>query len=110
MFINKIIFSYLKPNVLHLVKNTNNVDQHKIEQVFNIFENPFESLDSEYKRFKYFRELGTFIEPESYVIGQQTIGKKVGPNYVIVPSNVTAQYISVKSVYICGFTKVICST
>ncbi|XP_032688505.1 uncharacterized protein LOC116852345 [Odontomachus brunneus] len=97
MFVNKIIFSYLKPNILDLITN-DSVIQNKIEQIFNLFENPFESLDTEFKRFKYFKEQDTLIEPESYVIGQQNIGKKIGSNYTIVPPNVTGQYISVKSV------------
>lgn len=97
MFVNKIILSYLKPNVVNFAKDIDDA-QYKIEQIFNLFENPFESLDSEFKRFQYFKEQGTFVEPESYIIGQQTIGKKLNSNYVIVPTNVTGQYISVKLV------------
>lgn len=98
MFMKNVLFSYLKPNILNLLRNINDTTQYKIEQIFNLFENPFESLDSEFKRFKYFKEKSTLIEPESYVIGQQTIGNKIYSNYVIVPSNVIGQYISVKSV------------
>lgn len=97
MFVNKIILSYLKPNVVNFAKDIDDA-QYKIEQIFNLFENPFESLDSEFKRFQYFKEQGTFVEPESYIIGQQTIGKKLNSNYVIVPTNVTGQYVSVKLV------------
>lgn len=95
-FIKNVIFSYLKPTVLSFLNNVD--DKRKIEEVINLFENPFVSFDSEYKRFKYFKDLGTFIKPESYVIGQQSIGKIVDSNYVIVPTNVTGQYVSVKLV------------
>lgn len=98
MFLKDVLFSHLKPNVLNILRNAEDTTLYKIEQIFNLFENPFESLDSEFKRFKYFKENGTLIEPESYVIGQQTIGKKIDSNYVIVPTNVTGQYIPVKSV------------
>jgi len=98
IFVKNILFSYLKPNILNVFRNIDNTSLYKIEQIFNLFENPFESLDSEFKRFKYFKEKGTLIEPELYVIGQQTIGKQIDSNYVIVPTNVTGQYISVKSV------------
>lgn len=87
MFMKNVLFSYLKPNILNLLRNINDTTQYKIEQIFNLFENPFESLDSEFKRFKYFKEKGTLIEPESYVIGQQTIRKKINSNYVIIPNN-----------------------
>lgn len=98
MFIKNILFSYFKPNIFNLFRNIDDTTQYKIEQIFNLFENPFESLDSEFKRFKYFKEKGILIEPESYVIGQQTIGEKINSKYVIVPTNVIGQYVSVKSV------------
>lgn len=106
MFVNKIIFSYLKPNVLNFAKNVDSAIQYKIEQVINLFENPFDSLDSEFKRFKYFKEQGTLIEPELYVTGQQTIGKKIDSNYVIV-RNCTRQCD--RSICICkvSYTKII---
>lgn len=96
MFVKNVISLYLKPIVLNLIDNMDN--KRQIEQVLNLFENPFELFDTEHKRCKYFKDLGTLIEPESYVIGQQTIGKRVDSNYVIVPTNVTGQFISVKLV------------
>lgn len=95
MFI-KNIFSYAKPNILNYIDNVDNAA--RMEQIFTLLETPFDSLDSEYKRFNYFKEQGTLIEPESYVIGQHTIGKKIDSKYVIVPALATGQYISVKTV------------
>lgn len=40
MFVNKVIFSFLKPNVLNFAKNVDDETQYKIEQVFNLFKNP----------------------------------------------------------------------
>jgi len=77
IFVKNIIFSYHKPNILNLFRNIDNTSLYKIEQIFNLLENPFESLDSEFKRFKYFKEKGTLIEPELYVICQQTIRKQI---------------------------------
>jgi len=41
IFFKNVLFSYLKPNILNVFRNIDNTSLYKIEQIFNLFENPF---------------------------------------------------------------------
>ncbi|KYN00534.1 hypothetical protein ALC62_08692, partial [Cyphomyrmex costatus] len=77
-FIKNNIILNLRKDVKEVLKESK-IDNSKmisnIEDIFRLYENPFYGLDTEYKRFQFFKEKSNFIEAESYVIGTKNITK-----------------------------------
>ena len=90
----------LKEKVLNIFEkdSTSEKDIQDIKIMFNICQNPFEDLNTEYKRLKFFKSTGYFIEPQPYVIGQTEVSKLENSVTVKVPKNVEGQFISVREI------------
>lgn len=73
------IISYLTPSLLHVMTDDtldNNLKESQIKSLLEIIVQPFEeTLSTEYKRFKYLRENGNFIEAVDYVVGDRVDNK-----------------------------------
>lgn len=44
---------------------------YHFNNILNEFEHPFSDHNTEYKRIKYFTELGTYIPPREYAVGER---------------------------------------
>jgi len=97
-FIEKDIISCLKKNIKEIFEKSE-IDNSEIilniEEIFHAYENPFH-LDSEYKRFQFFKEKGSFIEAEHYVIGTKNINKRHKGQFSLTPVNTIGQFVSKK--------------
>ncbi|XP_024886631.1 uncharacterized protein LOC112464072, partial [Temnothorax curvispinosus] len=100
-FIEDDIILSLKKNVKKVLEQSN-IDNRKIilniEKIFHAYENPFHGLESEYKRLQFFKNRGSFIEAESYVIGTRNIRKRHKGQFSLTPVNAIGQYVSIKKV------------
>jgi len=59
-----------KSNQLLLNDTISNESFDHFNNIFNEFEHLFTDLNTEYKRIKYFTELGTYVPPREYVVGE----------------------------------------
>jgi len=66
--------------------------------MFDSCQNMFNGFESHYLRMKQFESCGSFIKPETYVIGTTLDEKNSGGEIVIVPTLVNGQFIPLRSV------------
>jgi len=67
------IHQTLKNSTIKLlsVGNISNESFNHFNNILEVLEEPFTDLGTEYKRIKYFTNLGTYIAPCEYVIGER---------------------------------------
>lgn len=76
-----------KKNVKEVLENSK-IDNEiilNIEEIFHAYDNPFHGLDSEYKWLQFFKEKGSFIEAEHFVIGTKNISKRHKGQFSLTP-------------------------
>lgn len=76
----------------------NDESLYKINEVFEKFAEPFQGMKSEKQRLSHFRSCGTFIEPQSYKIGERTEFKSGPMGTRRKEVSVVAQFIPVREV------------
>jgi hypothetical protein len=100
-FIKKEIILNLKENVKQILEEFK-IDNCKIisniEEIFHVYANPFQDLDSEYKRLQFFKKKSSFIEAENYVIGTKNISKRHKGQFSFTPMNAIGQFVSIKKI------------
>lgn len=67
--------------------------------ILEVVKHPFNDLNTEYKRFKYYTKLGTYIPPQEYVVGEQLNENRQNNNFALVPVNCTQQFIPIIHVF-----------
>ncbi|CAI6369501.1 unnamed protein product [Macrosiphum euphorbiae] len=67
--------------------------------ILEVVKHPFNDLNTEYKRFKYYTKLGTYIPPQEYVVGEQLNENRQNNNFALVPVNCTQQFIPIRHVF-----------
>jgi len=96
------ITSTLKKDILELFVDENEILCGDFFEYFNSaidnIDKTFINLDTEYKRFKYFTELGTYIPPQEYIIGQRLNESTMSNTFSIRPINCTQQWIPIRYV------------
>ena len=94
-FLSGHSFKILKNVCLeNLAKETPKDIRDTLSDMFETLSNPFEHLSSEYKRFKHFQSLGSFIPPESYTIDSRIENVKGEPQM----RDITGQVIPLRKV------------
>jgi len=63
------IISHLKSKIEPYLTNCDNSRLIEIQNMFNILENPFSKLKTEYQRIKYFESNNVFFKPKTIVLG-----------------------------------------
>lgn len=66
--VTSVIFNYLKFSIISKIKDENKTD---VEELLDIFSNPFFKLDSEYKVLKQFQEKQKFELPKQFTIDNE---------------------------------------
>lgn len=94
--------STLKKGILELSIDKNEISCGDFFEYLNSaidnIDKTFINLDTEYKRFKYFTELGTYIPPQEYIIGQRLNESTISNTFSIIPINCTQQFIPIRYV------------
>ncbi|KAF2884895.1 hypothetical protein ILUMI_21266 [Ignelater luminosus] len=87
----------LKESVLNtlLNKSYDKEDIDKLGQLFEMFQNPFHNLSSEYLRLKAFEKTKSLLQPIQYVIGTKYDTK----DHLYKSIDVTAQFIPLRIVF-----------
>ncbi|KAK3931890.1 Membrane-bound lytic murein transglycosylase F [Frankliniella fusca] len=69
--------SQFKNDLLVILKNAqvNSEELQHVENMFEVLDNSFQHLSSEYRRLKYFESNGLLVRPETVEIGSRTICK-----------------------------------
>lgn len=103
--INEIIIGItdtLKNSILEFSADNEEINREDFYDYFkceiNKIDKTFTNLDTEYKRFKYFTELGTYIPPHEYIIGQRLNETTRTNIFSITSVNCTQQLIPVRLV------------
>lgn len=96
------ITNTLKKSIIEFSAAKNEIQCEDFYEYFNYeinkIDKAFANLDTEYKRFKYFTELGTYIPPQEYVIGQRLNESTRSNRFSITPINCTQQLIPIRFV------------
>jgi len=71
---------------------------NEVTRMFDSCQNIFSEFESHYLRMKQFESCGSFIKPETYVIGTTLDEKISGGENVIVPTLVNGQFIPLRLV------------
>lgn len=74
--------------------NRHDQEIKELEEIQNFLENPFAGLDTIYKQTQYFKRKGFYIEPKSFIFGQEACAEKCGQSLITKTVAVTGQYIS----------------
>ncbi|GBN63351.1 hypothetical protein AVEN_210298-1 [Araneus ventricosus] len=96
-FLVQMIYSTLNPLIAQLKGNPQNIEY--ISELGNIIfylQHPFQGLHSEYSRIKTFESEGTFIAPETCVIGEHLVSSS-SSTHSLRPNELTAQFIPLRS-------------
>jgi hypothetical protein len=95
----------LKDKVLRVLPQgpEHHVAVSEIEQMFTTLENPFQGLETEYCRMKYFESNSFFVAPQSYVIGERVVQETILDNIVLTTKTVTGQFIPLRKTLKCFF-------
>lgn len=64
----------------------------------NNIDNNFTCFNSEYKRMKYYSDLGTFILPQEFIIGERLNENRNKNCFTITPTNCTEQLVPLRKV------------
>ncbi len=94
----------LKNSVLDLLSKCESDDENygdlitKVEQMFQVLENPFQDMSSEHRRFRDLEESGFLIKPEPFEIGTTDDYEKVGGVVQLVRNPVYGQFIPLRRV------------
>ncbi|CAH0386740.1 unnamed protein product [Bemisia tabaci] len=85
----------LRPVVFKVLEraNASSDELYSMEDAFEILENPFENLRSEYMRVKTFKEEGTYIEPVPILLGTTLGTSNIRDEHQIHMDRLTAQHI-----------------
>jgi len=87
-----------KSNRLLLNDTISNESFDHFNNILNEFEHPFKDLNTEYKRIKYFTELGIYVPPREYVVGERLNETRKKNSFSLVPVHCTAQFILIRNV------------
>ena len=95
--ITNVISSLLRPLFLKMkVNSTDSVDTADIlEQILKLLDNPFQGVETEYKRLKTYKEAGTYISPEPHELGEYKVPSP--SSGTIQTRTLTAQHIPLRS-------------
>lgn len=85
-------------NKLLLDSKISNESFDHFNNILDVIEHPFIDLSTEYKRIKYFTELGTYIEPCEYIVGERLNETRKNNSFYLVPVHCTEQFIPIRSV------------
>jgi len=66
--------------------------------ILDIIEHPFTDLNTEYKRIKYYTQLGTYVPPQEYIVGERLNQNQQLNDFNLVPINCTQQFIPMRHV------------
>jgi len=66
--------------------------------ILDIIENPFSDLNTEYKRIKYYTQIGIYVPPQEYIVGERLIENLQHNDFTLVPVNCTQQFIPMRHV------------
>lgn len=85
----------LRPVVFKVLEraNASSDELYSMEDAFEILENPFENLRSEYMRVKTYKEEGTYIEPVPILLGTTLGTSNIRDEHQIHMDRLTAQHI-----------------
>ncbi|XP_061712672.1 uncharacterized protein LOC133521619 [Cydia pomonella] len=70
----------------------------RLQSHLDKFSDSFEDVRSEHVRFALFKEKGTYIEPEEYVLGQRLETSYANNSFKLVPTTSTGQFIPLRHV------------
>lgn len=87
--------------IKNLLQNICKFENMALKDVFNmldILENPFQSLNMEYKRFKYFRENHKFIQPIEQVIGVSEERKRQNKEIIMSLEKQVCSFVPMRKV------------
>lgn len=73
-------------------------EMNELTKMFDSCQNMFNGFESQYLRMKQFESCGSFIKPETYVIGTTLDEKNCPGEIAIVPSLVSGQFIPLRLV------------
>ncbi|KAE9543677.1 hypothetical protein AGLY_002073, partial [Aphis glycines] len=82
-----------------LDSNISNECFDHFNSILEVVKDPFNDLNTEYKRFKYYTKLGTYILPQEYVIGEQLNENRQNNDFALIPVNCTQQFIPIRHVF-----------
>lgn len=71
----------------------------KIEQILDIQSSKFSTISNEWHCFKHFKQLGTYIAPQSYLLGERVEFVKENAVQVTKAVPVTGQFIPIRLVF-----------
>jgi len=100
----KNIFNSIKHNLksdtnkLLLEEKISDESFYYFNNILDLLDCPFVNLGTQYKRIKYFTELGTYIPPLEHVIGERLNENRKNNSYSLVPINCTEQFIPLRHV------------
>ncbi|KAK9736438.1 hypothetical protein QE152_g12518 [Popillia japonica] len=63
------------------------------QNMLALLQKPFQKLDSEYLRFKYYEESGSLIKPVTFVVGEQCVGVDTNDGAILDVKKCTASFI-----------------
>lgn len=66
--------------------------------ILDIIEHPFSDLNTEYKRIKYYTQIGTYVPPQEYIVGERLNENLQHNDFTLVPVNCTQQFIPMRHV------------
>ncbi|XP_034255353.1 uncharacterized protein LOC117653657 [Thrips palmi] len=96
------IISYLTPSLLNVMTDASideKLKESQIKSLLGIIVQPFEeTLSTEYRRFKYLKESGNFIEAVDYIVGDRVDNKYARGVMSKKRVSVKGKYVPVKSI------------
>lgn len=72
-------------------------DSEEINSCFLALQTPFSGLATEHFRIKYFTELGTYVAPVTFTLGQRFVDRRIKGKKVRVTTSVTGQFIPLRN-------------
>ncbi|KAL7302622.1 hypothetical protein TKK_0004684 [Trichogramma kaykai] len=90
---NENLFGYFKDLFLNMFEQNVENSKEFVDDMFGIFSNSLEPVDSEHKRIDYFTQNQYYVSPRSYNIDTAEMGHMENDAYIIETKNVTGQYV-----------------
>ena len=87
------LLDILQDSAMHSLQGLKCDNVSDIRCFFDIFRGMFDDLDTEHKRFKYFKQQDAYVEPSEYVVGTANVQKNVRGQIVIEPVSLTGAFI-----------------
>lgn len=100
------VISYGKARLNSLHSQVSKEALSEIHDILSKIQNPFQNLETEYKRMELFKKLGTFIQPQPIYLGTYPVDKKIDGAILSVDTPVYGQYISAPKLLFNFFSQV----